>query len=204
MFTPRLIPVMLPCLAHHIPVIRQAARQTNDNLFHVVQQLPVTTQAQQSPVPSTEVSPPSVPSQPGHGRRDSASTARTNLSSTQTAPVPFPTSTQVNALAKDHGGNSLDAMVSDIHITTENGQTSQANEKYSLDGSDSTQDALDYPATVNALTLQFLNENDKTRVAALKWLSMLHWKAPRRVSISKRQHDFVILTSLSISDTFFT
>ncbi|KAK2757711.1 hypothetical protein FQN54_004680 [Arachnomyces sp. PD_36] len=40
---------------------------------------------------------------------------------------------------------------------------------------------LDYAAAVNALTLQFLNENEATRVAALGWLIMLHRKAPRRV-----------------------
>ena len=37
---------------------------------------------------------------------------------------------------------------------------------------------LDYEATVNALTLQFLNEHEATRVAALKWLIMLQRKAP--------------------------
>lgn len=40
---------------------------------------------------------------------------------------------------------------------------------------------LDYAAAVNALTLQFLNENEATRVAALSWLIMLHRKAPRKV-----------------------
>lgn len=40
---------------------------------------------------------------------------------------------------------------------------------------------LDYAAAVNALTLQFLNENEATRVAALAWLIMLHRKAPRKV-----------------------
>lgn len=40
---------------------------------------------------------------------------------------------------------------------------------------------LDYAAAVNALTLQFLNENEETRVAALSWLIMLHRKAPRKV-----------------------
>jgi len=40
---------------------------------------------------------------------------------------------------------------------------------------------LDYDAAVNALTLQFLNEHEATRVAALQWLIMLHRKAPRRV-----------------------
>ena len=40
---------------------------------------------------------------------------------------------------------------------------------------------LDYLATVNALTLQFLNEYEETRVVALEWLIMLHKKAPRKV-----------------------
>lgn len=40
---------------------------------------------------------------------------------------------------------------------------------------------LDYAAAVDSLTLQFLNENEATRVAALSWLIMLHRKAPRKV-----------------------
>jgi hypothetical protein len=40
---------------------------------------------------------------------------------------------------------------------------------------------LDYAAAVNSLTLQFLNESENTRVAALSWLIMLHRKAPRKV-----------------------
>ncbi|KAI9838228.1 MAG: hypothetical protein M1838_004619 [Thelocarpon superellum] len=40
---------------------------------------------------------------------------------------------------------------------------------------------LDYAAAVNALTLQFLNEHEATRVGALSWLIMLHRKAPRKV-----------------------
>ena len=42
---------------------------------------------------------------------------------------------------------------------------------------------LDYEAAVNALTLQFLNEHEATRVAALAWLIMLHRKSPRKVSM---------------------
>lgn len=38
---------------------------------------------------------------------------------------------------------------------------------------------LDYPATVNVLTIQFLSEHEETRVAALKWLIMLHQKSPK-------------------------
>jgi len=43
---------------------------------------------------------------------------------------------------------------------------------------------LDYPATVNALTIQFLSDHEETRVAALRWLIMLHQKSPK-VRISK-------------------
>jgi vacuole morphology and inheritance protein 14 len=41
---------------------------------------------------------------------------------------------------------------------------------------------LDYQAAVSALTLQFLNEHEATRVAAIAWLIMLHRMAPGRVS----------------------
>lgn len=44
-------------------------------------------------------------------------------------------------------------------------------------------DPFDYQATVNALTIQFLSEHEETRVAALKWLIMLHQKAPRKVGL---------------------
>ncbi|RMZ81333.1 hypothetical protein DV738_g2304, partial [Chaetothyriales sp. CBS 135597] len=40
---------------------------------------------------------------------------------------------------------------------------------------------LDYAAAVNALTLQFLNEHQETRAAALSWLIMLHRQAPKKV-----------------------
>ncbi|CAI6334619.1 unnamed protein product [Periconia digitata] len=40
---------------------------------------------------------------------------------------------------------------------------------------------LDYQAAVNALTLQFLNEHEATRVAAIAWLIMLHRIAPGKI-----------------------
>jgi hypothetical protein len=40
---------------------------------------------------------------------------------------------------------------------------------------------LDYAAAVNSLTLQFSNEHEETREAALSWLIMLHRKAPKKV-----------------------
>ncbi|KAL1915767.1 uncharacterized protein VTP21DRAFT_6526 [Calcarisporiella thermophila] len=45
-------------------------------------------------------------------------------------------------------------------------------------------DPFDYQATVNTLTLQFLNEHEETRVAALEWLLMLHKKLPKKILVS--------------------
>ncbi|KAL4881947.1 vacuolar protein 14 C-terminal Fig4p binding-domain-containing protein [Aspergillus karnatakaensis] len=41
---------------------------------------------------------------------------------------------------------------------------------------------LDYGSAVSSLTLQFLNENEVTRLTALSWLLMLHRKAPKKVA----------------------
>ena len=45
----------------------------------------------------------------------------------------------------------------------------------------STSEPFDYQAMVSALTIQFLSEHEDTRVAALKWLIMLHQKVPQKV-----------------------
>jgi vacuole morphology and inheritance protein 14 len=47
-------------------------------------------------------------------------------------------------------------------------------------------DQFNYQATVNELTIQFLSEHEQTRVAALKWLIMLHQKAPKKVRFNLR------------------
>lgn len=49
------------------------------------------------------------------------------------------------------------------------------------DESGSVKGKLDYSATVNALTLHFLDEKEETRVAALDWLIMLHRKVPKKI-----------------------
>lgn len=59
-------------------------------------------------------------------------------------------------------------------------------------GSNIETDPIDYGATVNALTLQFLNEHEETRVAALEWLLMLHQKAPQKVIITQLHHSYSI------------
>ncbi|KZP00190.1 ARM repeat-containing protein [Calocera viscosa TUFC12733] len=49
------------------------------------------------------------------------------------------------------------------------------------DEMDDSPDPFDYQLTVNSLTVQFMSEHEETRVAALKWLLMLHSKAPKKI-----------------------
>jgi vacuole morphology and inheritance protein 14 len=62
---------------------------------------------------------------------------------------------------------------------------------------------LDYEATVNSLTLQFLNEHEATRVAALNWLIMLHRKSPpgRKLEISDGTFPALLKTLSDGSDS---
>lgn len=61
---------------------------------------------------------------------------------------------------------------------------------------------LDYEGTINALTLQFLNENEATRVAALNWLIMLHRKSPpaRKLDINDGTFPALLKTLSDSSD----
>ncbi|KAJ4375316.1 hypothetical protein N0V83_002402 [Neocucurbitaria cava] len=83
---------------------------------------------------------------------------------------------------------------------------------------------LDYQAAVSALTLQFLNEYEATRVAAIAWLIMLHRMAPGRIltvddgtfpallktlsdpSDAVVTRDLLLLSQISLhsDDTYFT
>ncbi|RKP23175.1 vacuolar protein 14 C-terminal Fig4p binding-domain-containing protein, partial [Syncephalis pseudoplumigaleata] len=51
----------------------------------------------------------------------------------------------------------------------------------SPEGSEKEQDPFDYHATVSALTFQFINEHETTRVESLEWLLMLQRKAPHKI-----------------------
>jgi vacuole morphology and inheritance protein 14 len=53
----------------------------------------------------------------------------------------------------------------------------------------SQDDPFDYQKTVSELRLQFLNENEETRVASLEWLLMLHKKAPSKVRHVAKEKD---------------
>ncbi|KAG2013354.1 hypothetical protein CC2G_010275 [Coprinopsis cinerea AmutBmut pab1-1] len=51
-FTPRLIPAILPNLAHHVLMIQQAATKTNKILFNVIQKLPIEEPTPPPPAPT--------------------------------------------------------------------------------------------------------------------------------------------------------
>ncbi|GAA6048028.1 hypothetical protein JCM3770_000155 [Rhodotorula araucariae] len=192
---PRLIPVILSALAHHVDEIQQAASDTNDHLFAVVQSLPVDTSVPHgstvsptfaselaSPPQSTSVafaahdrtvtaSPPpsSIPfptassgtARPGHDRHKAGSDASSFLVHAAPRPAPPPSAPPSDALGAHDPGPALP---DDLH-----------------DPYEPTAARFAYGLTVNELTMQFLSDNEETRVAALEWLLMLHQKAPRKI-----------------------
>ncbi|KPV76792.1 uncharacterized protein RHOBADRAFT_34234, partial [Rhodotorula graminis WP1] len=139
-FAPRLIPVILSALAHHVEEIQQAASDTNDLLFAVIQALPPGSDA------SSLLHAPSSALAPLSPSSDSSS-APHHLAA---GPPPPPQGLGL-ALAHDF----VDPLEPDAA-------------------------RFAYGQTVNELTLQFLSDNEETRVAALEWLLMLHQKAPRK------------------------
>ncbi|SGY66582.1 BQ5605_C004g02687 [Microbotryum silenes-dioicae] len=150
-FAPRLIPVILSSLAHHVPTIRNAANETNDNLFSVIQALPVA--GPSSPQPPTN----------------------TGLLATSACAAP----TRSGDLNKDR--NTTSSPPTNMTGFPDDQRSRSSMSDYPSIGATPEMDPFDYGATVNALTLQFLNEHEETRVAALEWLIMLHQKAPRRI-----------------------
>ncbi|GAA6020240.1 hypothetical protein JCM8202_002588 [Rhodotorula sphaerocarpa] len=196
-FAPRLIPVILSALAHHVPEIQQAAVDTNEQLFSVVQSLPVDGQpsfgANRSPI-TAEVSPS------GHSPLPfSASAERAGAHVPALSSVPFPAhggpspsfrpghdrskpGSDVNPISAGTTQQAARTLTSlSLAPTSPAGARgfaypSELQDEFEPDGR-----KFQYGATVSELTLQFLSDNEETRVAALEWLLMLHQKAPRKI-----------------------
>lgn len=209
-FTPRLVAAILPNLAHHVPMIQSAALRTNQLLSNVIQNLPPPgppTQQQQSAdkasIASSRTGPPATSPPPSASpvpsRQSTMSAARDSA-----PPDSLP---DVNASpASDKTARHRSATVPPPADFTYNGPgfdsdlgpQSQASRSHSPTSTASVpvpgavqpspqvvpleMDPFDYHETVNMLTIQFLSEHQETRVAALKWLIMLHQKAPKKVS----------------------
>ncbi|KAJ6539694.1 vacuolar protein 14 C-terminal Fig4p binding-domain-containing protein [Mycena capillaripes] len=201
-FTPRLIPAILPNLAHHVTMIQSAAIQTNKLLLNVIQALPSPVEPPTRPVPDRSAT-PRLPGSPTPASSTSRSTtgkeSSRDVSSPEPilespTPVPPPLSrSRTNTAALDPnltprlgdmgppplpGGGSTSRPHSPMSFNSQ-GQNS-ISIPYTLPPAEET-DLFDYQATVNELTIQFLSEFEETRVAALKWLIMLHQKAPKKI-----------------------
>jgi vacuole morphology and inheritance protein 14 len=175
-FVPRLLSHVLPTMSHDVEQVRQAANRVNTSLMDYIMSLSDATPKPEAP-PSATLQIPSVSAVSGENRRDS------NISSK----LPRTSSRDPTAEMR-----SVDARtIADVRTPTPAEERSLPPRQ----GAD-----LDYQAAVNALTLQFLNEHEATRVAAIAWLIMLHRKAPGRVSESLlRSH---ILADCETADSF--
>jgi vacuole morphology and inheritance protein 14 len=193
-FTPRLIPAILPNLAHHAAMIKTAAIRTNKLLLNVIQNLsspsdgltksprPISASApafgMQTTAPLRQptakdgaLSPEPEAQQPGLQIAEKVQekpAPKSRLSTNDIARVPsmeaiFPSSAPSRPLSPTSVAVTAPATAT-LQIPPEE------------------PDLFDYQATVNALTIQFLSEFEETRVAAIKWLIMLHQKAPKKVS----------------------
>ncbi|CAO1614518.1 unnamed protein product [Parajaminaea phylloscopi] len=169
-FTPRLIPAILPNLAHHSPAIQTAANDTNENLFQVIQDLP-------GPIDTRTASPTrsASPSEVRTGRGGNASQA--GSSGRQQGANSPPLSPRLGASGTDSG--------KDKETVQQRRQTLspavEIDEGNRRPDSVAHADLFDYQTTVNMLTLQLLDQHEETRVNALEWLIMLHQKASDRV-----------------------
>ncbi|OJD13710.1 hypothetical protein AJ78_05867 [Emergomyces pasteurianus Ep9510] len=155
-FVPRLLSQVLPALSSGSTQVREAANRVNTSLMQYIVSL-----TDDNALDEARLAPPSRlptgPSKETDGRRSSTPTGR------QSGP-----STTNEANAKKQ-------------IPSRPASRTDLTPRSSADATPMPSPDLDYAAAVNALTLQFLNENEATRVASLAWLIMLHRKAPRKV-----------------------
>lgn len=152
-FTPRLIPSILPNIAHHSPAIQNAANVLNVNLYQIIEEM------NWSPAQATNEEGSSSPKAEG-----SNSPEKRKMASPAISP-------RLKPIVEAHGGsgqNSEGALGVNLSSLNEN-------------NSKVTGDPFDLQSTVNVLTLQLIDEHEETRVSALEWLLMLHQKAPRRI-----------------------
>ncbi|CAE6520257.1 unnamed protein product [Rhizoctonia solani] len=174
-FTPRLIPSILPNLAHHIPTMQSAATQTNQKLFSLIQSLPSPSVTTSGGVPSSSAqSLRNAPSSPvSAGPRLTvieSATPSDNNEKQQLQPTKLRTTALPVETASVASGSGIESQ----------GPTSRPHSPIPSTLPDDP-DPFDYQSTVNGLTIQFLSEHEETRIFALKWLIMLHQKAPKKI-----------------------
>lgn len=201
-FTPRLIPAILPNLAHHVPMIQSAAIRTNKLLTKVIQDLPypVDKSPRQSTIEKstssrtftsspTPPAPPVLPSRQSTLQVGPPRDASSPESMADGQPSTVSDKTTVPQTQKSRSGTAVSAATevpsrpqSRTSMISTSGPPAPVVVAPMLPSPvQEDEDIFDYVATVNELTIQFLSEHEQTRVAALQWLIMLHQKAPKKV-----------------------
>lgn len=151
-FVPRLLTQVLPAMSSGSDQVRQAANRVNTSLLEYIVTLSEDTSEENRPAATSKL-PPAVNNKENVERRLST-------------PGGKPSDTQGSEPRKQ-----ISQQEPPVDQTPRN----------SIVSVQAPPADLDYAAAVTSLTLQFLNENEATRVAALSWLIMLHRKAPRKV-----------------------
>ncbi|KAH8719460.1 vacuolar protein 14 C-terminal Fig4p binding-domain-containing protein [Phaeosphaeriaceae sp. PMI808] len=199
-FVPSLLSHVLPRMSHDVDTVRKAAVRVNASLMDYIMSLSDDNPKSDGGANGQIQLPPSLAELgkelTGIQRRDS------NLS-----------------------GRLLKAVIRDQAIKAESIDTRSPTPAEERSGpSQRPVPELDYQAAVSALTLQFLNEHEATRVAAIAWLIMLHRMAPGRIltvddgtfpallktlsdpSDAVVTRDLLLLSQISLhsDDTYFT
>ncbi|THC98822.1 hypothetical protein EYZ11_001669 [Aspergillus tanneri] len=152
-FVPRLLTQVLPAMSSGSDQVRQAANRVNTSLLEYI----VTLSEEPSDESQQATSAKPTPSSSRESVERRSSTTSSKLTDVPTA-------------------DSRKQSVQPESSTEQTPRSSIVSTPAPVPPAD-----LDYAAAVNSLTLQFLNENEATRVAALSWLIMLHRKAPKKV-----------------------
>ena len=215
-FTPRLIPAILPNLAHHVAMIQSAAIRTNKLLLNVVQNLPspletppTTRPIAERPQPSRIPRSPTPTTSTTNSRQSTLGSQVSQASREVATPDILPDVPPLQRHRTSNAELSLTprpAAVAEISASSSEPSrphspvslVSQPGMNGNLASSQQQEetDLFDYQATVNELTIQFLSEFEETRVAALKWLIMLHQKAPKKVCFTSKIFPLITITSL--------
>jgi vacuole morphology and inheritance protein 14 len=194
----------LPNLAHHVTMIQSAAIRTNKLLLNVIQKLPspvdppLPKPAVEKPIPSSKM--PRSPTPTNSAATSRQSTLGSQITKDSLSPESSveggPAIQQSQTLQRSRAGTGdlslTPRAVAEIlppnSISSRPHSPLSFNSQSGVNGNlaNSTEelDPFDYQGTVNELTIQFLSEFEETRVAALKWLIMLHQKAPKKVCFS--------------------
>ena len=183
-FVPRLLSQVLPAMASGSDIVRQAANRVNNSLMDHIAALP-------DEHASFQTGPPTLPRIATNTLKDPASTLKEPDTNSRRSSTPGSTPAPPSGLTLPPNADNSSEVAKNEEATTPVPPKSASPEPAKLVVD------LDYAAAVNALTLQFLNEHEAARVAALAWLIMLHRRAPRKVLATNEGTFPALLKTLS-------